>query len=168
LTSGGGAPHRAGMGELRIELGEVEVPEDLEALGRGIESMPIRSDADRVRQGLARFNHARQPMPWGELQVFLRDGEDRVRGGLVGETWGTSLFVALLWVEDGLRGRGHGAALLAAAEAEARRRGCGFAHLDTMSFQAPDFYRRLGWQVYGVLDGYADGHQRFYLRKSLT
>jgi hypothetical protein len=136
------------MGELEIELEAVEVP-DLGALGREIEEMPIQSRADLVRQGLARFNHARAPMAWAPLHAFLRDVEGRARGGLVGETWGRSRFVSQLWVEEALRS-------------------CGFAHLDTMSFQAPDSDRRLGRQVYGVLDGYADGHRRFYLRKSLA
>src|SRR5512145_3127907 len=122
------------MSDLEIELEPVDLPADLDALGREIDGMPIQSRADLVRQGLARFNHARAPMLWVPLHVFLRDAEGGVRGGLVGETWGRSLFVSQLWVGEGLRGRGHGAALLAAAEAEARRRGCGFAHLDTMSF----------------------------------
>jgi GNAT superfamily N-acetyltransferase len=153
---------------LRIELEPVELPADVEALGRAIESMAIESPADAVRQGLARYNHARAPMLWAPLNVFLRDADGAVRGGLLGETWGSSLFVSQLWVEEALRHRGHGAALLGAAEQEARRRGCSFAHLDTMSFQAPPFYRRLGYQVYGVLEGYAGGHSRFYLRKDLA
>jgi GNAT superfamily N-acetyltransferase len=167
LTGAAAASHRAGVSDFEIELELVELPADAAAMGPLIDGMPIESRADVVRQGLARHNHTRAPMVWAPLNVFVRDAEGRVRGGLVGETWGTSLFVSQLWVESGLRGRGFGAGLLAAAEAEARRRGCDFAHLDTMTFQAPDFYRRLGWQVYGVLDGYPDGHQRFSLRKSL-
>ena len=46
--------------------------------------------------------------------------------------------------------------------------GCGNVHLDTFSFQAgPDFYRRFGYEVFGVLDGYPAGHAHYFLRKRL-
>ncbi len=52
-------------------------------------------------------------------------------------------FIRELWVEEGLRQQGHGAALLALAEAELRRRGCAFALLTTDT--APAFYMKRGW-----------------------
>ena len=54
------------------------------------------------------------------------------------------------------------------AEAEAIRRGCKNAHLDTLSFQALDFYKKYGYTVFGQLDGLPPGHSRYYLRKTLA
>jgi hypothetical protein len=54
-----------------------------------------------------------------------------------------------------------------AAETEALRRGCDHAMVDTFDFQAPGFYEKLGYVVWGVLDDYAGGHQRIYYRKDL-
>ena len=48
-----------------------------------------------------------------------------------------------------------------AMEAEAIRRGCRGAYLDTFSYQARPFYERLGYEVFGTLDDYPAGHQRF-------
>ena len=49
--------------------------------------------------------------------------------------------------------------------AEAVRRGCIGAHLDTYDYQAPDFYRKLGYEVFGSIDDHPPGHTRFWMRK---
>jgi len=101
------------------------------------------------------------------LCLFLYAPDDTVVGGLIGSTYWNWLHVSLLWVKEGLRGRGHGARLLALAEDEARKRGAKSAFLDTFSFQAPDFYLRQGYTVFGRLDSFPEGHQRYFLSKQL-
>lgn len=54
-----------------------------------------------------------------------------------------------------------------AAEREAVERGCRMALLNTHSFQAPGFYRELGYEVYGKVEGYPRGHSYIRLRKDL-
>ena len=54
------------------------------------------------------------------------------------------------------------------AEAYARSRGAVGATVETHSFQARPFYERLGYEVFGTLDGYAPGHIKFFLRKALA
>jgi GNAT superfamily N-acetyltransferase len=87
--------------------------------------------------------------------------------GLYGFTWGGVLEVKVLWVREDVRGRGYGTQLLAAAEQEAVERGCLQAVLDTHSFQAPEFYRRLGYEMYGVLAEYPAGYCKYFLKKQL-
>ncbi|MCI0305365.1 GNAT family N-acetyltransferase [Cronobacter sakazakii] len=60
------------------------------------------------------------------------------------------------------------ASLMAMAEAEGRKRGCKRVFVDTFSFQAPDFYRKQGYDLYGVAPDYRDGHSRFYFSKAPT
>lgn len=104
---------------------------------------------------------------WHAVSIFLRDPDDEIAGGLLGEIWGGWLEVKYLWVAQPFRGHRHGSTLLAAAERFAVTRGCHAAHLDSYSFQAPDFYVKHGYRVFGVLDDYPPGHQRVYLRKTL-
>jgi ribosomal protein S18 acetylase RimI-like enzyme len=70
-------------------------------------------------------------------------------------------------VRDDQRGNGLGTRLLATAEAEIRRRGCDRVTLDTHSFQAPDFYARLGYTECGRTPGYPNGYDHIHLVKRL-
>jgi hypothetical protein len=54
------------------------------------------------------------------------------------------------------------------AEAEARKRGCRRATLNTYSFQAPEFYRNLGYRVIATIEGLPEGHRQYTLEKDLA
>jgi GNAT superfamily N-acetyltransferase len=102
------------------------------------------------------------------LDVLLLDNEGHVVGGIVATTRWDLLEIKVLWVQEGLRGKGHGSALLEEAEQEARRRHCRKAVVDTFSFQSPEFYTKRGYEVFGVLEDCPDAHRRYYLQKILT
>ena len=101
------------------------------------------------------------------LCFVLQTPDQEIVGGVLGETYWDWFYLDLLWVKEELRGRGHGHRLLTVAEDEARQRGAKNAYLDTFSFQAPDFYRQHGYQVFGELPDYPPGHQRYFLTKQL-
>jgi GNAT superfamily N-acetyltransferase len=88
-------------------------------------------------------------------------------GGLVGRTSLGILFIDLVYLPPSLRGSGTGSRILAMAEEEGRRRGCSKAVLFTISFQAPEFYKKLGWQVFGEIAPQPPGATRVYLTKDL-
>ena len=133
------------------------------------EEAPDPSALRVIEQGLIDHALSRgiEPRNHRTLTVLLRDGEHRVVGGLAGSTvWGW-LQVTLVWVDEACRGRGHGRALMREAEAEAGRRGCHHAWLDTFDFQARGFYEGLGYEVFGQLAEFPRGHTRFFMRKTL-
>lgn len=101
------------------------------------------------------------------LCFVLYAPDNTVVGGLIGETHWEWLYINLLFVKSELRGHGYGHRLLTLAEDEARQRGAKNAYLDTFSFQAPDFYKQHGYQIFGELRGFPPGHQRYYLTKQL-
>lgn len=53
------------------------------------------------------------------------------------------------------------------AESEGAQRGCHNAYLDTFSFQAPEFYLKLGYEIFGTLEAFPDEYKRFFMCKSL-
>lgn len=133
-----------------------------------VEAQPKTEDRRKIFDELQRSN-ASQIHDSGlkSLTVLLRDAEDNVVGGLLGETYWGWLNVEQMWIEESLRQQGYGAKLLSAAESEAVARGCSAAYLDTFSFQALGFYQKFGYEVFGTLENFPPGHKRFFMRKSL-
>jgi GNAT superfamily N-acetyltransferase len=128
----------------------------------------------RIEAGLAASDPALGPYRPAPLAVLLHDpepggsGPGALVGGLIGETVWQWLSVRLLWIDPAHRGMGHGRDLLAAAEAEAIRRGCRHARLNTFSFQAAGFYERCGYRQVLCLEDFPRGHQRLFYVKGLA
>jgi ribosomal protein S18 acetylase RimI-like enzyme len=133
-----------------------------------VEDDPRPEDTAFLDARLYEFNAAASGVDDGRwLAIFVRDAGGEIVAGMHGWTWGGTGFVQTLWVREDLRGRGLGARIMAAAEAEAVRRGCHQMHLDSHSYQAPGFYRRLGYEVIGELPGWPGDDTRIFFRKAL-
>jgi GNAT superfamily N-acetyltransferase len=126
------------------------------------------TDLAELRTALFEYNYATTGYRDGrDLSCFLRDDAGRLVAGIEGFTWGGYARVELLWVDESRRRQGIGRALLAAAEDEARRRGCATMVLDTHSFQAPDFYPALGYTKVGEFTETPAGYTQVMFQKSL-
>ncbi len=121
-----------------------------------------------VGQGIRRYNEQQAGSNgYQRLCAFVHAPDGTVVGGLIGATYWNWFYIDLLWLPDELRGRGYGHRLMRLAEEKARERGAKNAYLDTFSFQAPDFYKRQGYEVFGELPDFPHGHQRYFFRKRL-
>ena len=130
---------------------------------------PPPADVATVRAGLEAYNRQHAPADaFAPLTLFVRDAQGTVVGGLLGGTYWSWLYVEILWLSDAIRGQGYGSRLLAEAERIARERGCIAAQLDTMSWQALDFYERHGYTVFGMLDNFPPGQRKYFLYKPLV
>jgi GNAT superfamily N-acetyltransferase len=102
------------------------------------------------------------------LSVVVKDSATgEILGGAKGRTSLGMLFVELFHLPASLRGSGLGTRILGMMEEEGRQRGCRVAVLFTISFQAPDFYRRQGWRVFGEIPCDPPGTSRVFLTKDL-
>jgi len=103
------------------------------------------------------------------LAVLVKDPDtDRVLGGMTGRTSLGLMFVDLFYLPKSLRGAGLGSRILRMAEEEGKRRGCRAAVLYTINFQAPGFYQRHGWEVFGEVPCDPPGTSRIFMTKRLT
>jgi GNAT superfamily N-acetyltransferase len=140
-------------------------PSDAPALV--LRSDPTSAERDFLEDGLYAFNVQATGLRDGlGLAVFADEAGGRV-AGLCGHTWGGSCEIRQVWVREDRRGQGIGRRLLECAETEARRRGCFQILLSTHSFQAPDFYRKLGFELVATIPDYPRGHAQLHLRKRL-
>src|SRR6185436_1285136 len=133
-----------------------------------IETHPARSEVDFLDDQINAYNLATTGIPFGGLLAcFVRDKAGQIVAGIYGWTWGDCCEIKSLWVHADWRRQRYGTRLLQVAEQEAARRGCAQIVLSTHSFQAPEFYRKRGYEVVGSVEGYPREHQSIYLRKSL-
>jgi len=127
-----------------------------------------KEENDFIWNQLVQFNlQYTEPIQHAWLKVFARNKQGELIGGLLGETFWHWFHINILWVHENCRLSGVGRQLMARAEAEAINRGCRHADVDTHDFQAPDFYRKLGYTVWGVLDDLPPGHQKIFFKKDL-
>lgn len=102
------------------------------------------------------------------LQVYALDDDGMLVGGLTGKTWCGWLHIELMWVANQQRGTGLGSRLLRRAETIARERGATHSRVETWEFQAPEFYKRHGYRVVGVIEDYPPGETEYLLTKDLS
>jgi ribosomal protein S18 acetylase RimI-like enzyme len=121
-----------------------------------------------IGQAISEYNNQQAGDDQGRNLCFvMRDSKQDIVGGVIGATYWGWLYINLMWVREELRGRDHGQRLLVLAEEEARQRGAKHAYLDTFSFQAPGFYEKHGYRVFGELPDFPVGHRRYFMVKTL-
>jgi GNAT superfamily N-acetyltransferase len=123
---------------------------------------------DIIGGGINHFNHQRAGEDHAKsLCVVLKTPSGEIVGGAIGATYWDWFHLDLMWVKEELRGKGYGTLILLQAEEEARRRGATYVFLDTFDFQAPEFYKRYGYEVFGELPDFPAGHTRYFMKKRL-
>jgi len=101
------------------------------------------------------------------LSVIVRCTETgKVLGGMQGRTSLGLLFIDLFYLPPTLRNNGLGTAILTQFESEGCKRGCVASFLYTITFQAPDFYKKNGWKEFGRIDCLPEGTSRIFMNKS--
>ena len=134
----------------------------------GIETEVSAEDRRLIEEGLTRHALPTTRVPgFRPIAVLARDQQAALVAGAVGTTSWNWLHIGLLWVSESLRHTGLGSRLISEIEHAAAQRGCTRAHLDTFSYQARPFYERHGYRVFGTLEDYPPGHQRFFMEKEL-
>ena len=132
-----------------------------------VEPDAAASDIQAVEAGLRDFNTTViGPAHQRAVRIFLRE-DGKIAGGLLGEIRWRWMYVSKLWVAESLRGQGYGSKLITAAESHAREEGCIGISLDTFEYQARPFYEKLGFELFGTLEGYPPGYRQFHLAKRL-
>lgn len=126
---------------------------------------------DRVVELLVEYNLSKTKQFEKEInkpiEIIARNELNEIIGGLYGRSiWGT-LEIKTFVVKTENRNEGIGRKLIQEAEKEAKNRNCRFISLDTFSFQAPEFYEKLGFIKIGTETDFPKGFEKHYYRKKL-
>jgi N-acetylglutamate synthase and related acetyltransferases len=140
------------MNVLNIEVSDSITPEF---------ALPIESGLNQYNDEAVGFNENKP------LAVVVRDEHGVILGGMLGRTYLGLLFIDLVYLPPEIRGKGIGSQILKRVEDEGRERGCKTAVLYTITFQAPAFYEKNGWQRFGEIPCLPEGTSRVFLRKDL-
>ena len=126
--------------------------------------------ADYIEEALRLQNRMEAPSAQSKepekVNLFVKDESEKVVGGILTVIYRYMMYVETLWIEPKYRKYGYGRQLMNDAEQIARSRGCTQIELNTFNFQAPEFYKRLGYDVFGE-SSYKEGFTRYYMRKWL-
>jgi GNAT superfamily N-acetyltransferase len=129
---------------------------------------PSTQDLEDIYNGLDKY--AQQKMGYRSFKPFgflVHAANGVLLAGCTGVIMYGVTYIKLLWVEEELRGKGLGQELLNKTEAFAVEKKCRYITVDTFSWQAKEFYEKMGYTIEHVYDGY-DGDSKFYFfRKKL-
>lgn len=131
-------------------------------------------DFMQVARAITRFNLEHLPPHSSDNMTSLgyvaKDRKAGVVGGVYGKLLlGHALSIDVLWVEPAFRDQDYGTNLMLTIETVARDLGSRLSIVDTFDFQALEFYQKIGYEVFGVLDDCpCPGNKRYYLKKVLS
>lgn len=102
-----------------------------------------------------------------DYAISINDDSGAIIGGLTGYTVWNWMYIDSIGIDEAYRGQGHAYTLMAMAEKEALKRGCVGVWMHTITFQAPGFYEKAGYEAFGSMKDCPKGHDRIFFRKYL-
>jgi len=126
--------------------------------------------AEVLDKGLDDFNFAAtgtSKEDQDHFSVKVADADGVIVGGLTAWTWAGLCGISMVWIHPDHRKEGWGAKILAAAEEEARRRGCDRVCVSSFTFQAPGFYQKYGYGETGRTLGIPGDNEDVHMFKRL-
>lgn len=140
----------------------------MEPLQLSLEDNPSLEDLDFLEHQINSYNILRVGADdYRPLALFWRNADKQIMAGLSGYTWAGFCEIPFLWVHETVRRQGLGKELISAAEKEVKARGCSLVVLNSYSFQAPDFYKKLGYEEVGHVSDCPPGQTHYYFKKYL-
>jgi GNAT superfamily N-acetyltransferase len=132
------------------------------------EAKPLQQDVQVLGDGIMKYAKQKKGhKPIDFFTFFIRDENNQIQGGCNGCNLYGCLYIDYLWMAESLRGKGYGTKLIKAAENFGKEKGCSFAAVNTMDWEALDFYKKLGYEVEFERHGFVNESVFYFLRKSL-
>jgi ribosomal protein S18 acetylase RimI-like enzyme len=130
-----------------------------------------QQDSDYIKKKVIEHNVSQLSdevkTPLENVSFVLKNEKDELIGGITATVFWHHMQIDFLWVSEAHRHDGYGNKLLSNIEKLAIDKGCRFMMLDTFSFQAPEFYKKHGFEVIGTIEDHPKGHNQYFMKKTL-
>ncbi|WP_025784367.1 GNAT family N-acetyltransferase [Sporosarcina sp. D27] len=128
-----------------------------------------QADSDFIRKKVIEHNMEQLPDKLktsnDNVSFILKNDIGEIIGGITANIYWNHMHIESLWVDKSVREKGFGRELLKRMETYALDKGCRFIFLDTFSFQAPEFYKNNGYEVFGTIEDHPKGFSQYFLYK---
>ncbi len=133
-----------------------------------IQGEPNPQDKQIMVDGML-AHHARKghPRKTDTFSILLKDNTGVLKGVVVASVLWNGLHIDTLWIDETVRNQKWGSTLMSLAEKEGCLRGATIAYTDTFTWQAPDFYEKMGYSLYGKIDNFPEGNSLSYYWKKI-
>lgn len=128
-------------------------------------------DAAFIESELELFNtHSKRSPQDEEYKKFIivvKKNQQIIGGGIAYSSLYYIGYIDTLWVDEKFRNQSIGTKILSLLESKLRGYGCELCHLDTFNFQAPVFYKKNGYEIFGELHHKKQNITEYFLKKDL-
>lgn len=101
------------------------------------------------------------------FSIIIYNNTQEVIGGCNGSIVFGSIYTDQIWVEPSHRNKGLGHNLMEKIHEFGRQNNCKLSTVTTMSFQVPNFYKKLGYKVDFIREGYQKKSSCIFMSKQL-
>ncbi len=130
---------------------------------------PNETDMKVLVDGMLSYHASKgHPRKVDKYSITIKNEQGKLVGCVMVSVLWNGMEINSLWVDETMRGQGLGAKLMVMAEDEGRKHGADFAYTNTFTWQAPGFYEKLGYTLYGKLENFPAGNELSYYRKHLA
>ncbi len=122
-------------------------------------------EAAFIRDQLIQFNTKHVQGNYKNVKLAIKNEQGNIIAGTLGAVLWNWMEIDILWVDEAYRKHGLGSRLLKKMEKIAAANNCDFVQLNTFSFQAPEFYKKQGYEVFGIIEEAPRDNKHYYLKK---
>ena len=123
---------------------------------------------DFIHEGFTKYGkQCGVTLNYDEFCFAAEDSEGKIIGVITGRAYYNEVHIGDLIVDERYRGTGLGSRLVHAAEDAYRGKGYDVVTLTTFGFQAPEFYKRLGYEVEFIRESRDPKMNKYFLKKNL-
>lgn len=121
-----------------------------------------------IHEGFTRYGRQNDvKLNYEDFCFAAEDGDGRVIGVITGWAYYNEVHIGDLIVDEAYRRTGLGRTLVSEAENAFRGKGYDMVTLTTFGFQAPVFYRKLGYEVEFIRENADPKLSKYFLKKEL-